>query len=272
MSKRKKRTAAERADKYKLYEKAVQNPQAEVEFMADTYRELRGRPPLFLREDFCGTAALCHAWVRHGEDNQALGIDLDPEVLEYSRKMHLPNLRNGAARRLSLLNANVLEVRPRHPADMIAAFNFSYWLFADRKQMLRYFRNVHRGLRSDGLFLLDAYGGAEAYQEQEEETRFKKFRYIWDQADYDPVTGMQTCHIHFRFPDGSRLEPAFSYRWRVWSLPELRELLAEAGFGSVTVYWEGTDAKTGEGNGVYAPAERGEADPAWIVYIVAAKS
>lgn len=272
MAKRKKPTAAARADKHKLYEKAVQNPSAEVEFMNSTYQQLRGRQPTLLREDFCGTAALCYAWVRHHKRNQALGIDTDLEVLEYSRRRHLPRLLNGQAGRLSLVNADVLEVRPRRLADIIVAFNFSYWVFADRGRMLQYFRRVYRGLNRDGLLLLDAYGGAEAHQQQVEETRFKKFRYVWDQADYDPITGMQTCHIHFRFPDGSRLKSAFSYYWRVWSLPELRELLAEAGFKSVTVYWEDTDAKTGEGNGVYVPVERGEADPSWVVYIVAAKS
>ena len=32
-----------------------------------------------------------------------------------------------------------------------------------------------------------------------------------------------------------------------------------------------TDKKTGEGNGVYRKRERGDADPAWIVYLVAWK-
>ncbi len=48
-------------------------------------------------------------------------------------------------------------------------------------------------------------------------------------------------------------------------------MLDEAGFSKVTVYWEGTNEKTGEGNGVFTPAEQGEDDPAWIVYISAGK-
>ena len=71
------------------------------------------------------------------------------------------------------------------------------------------------------------------------------------------------------FPDGSRLKRAFSYEWRLWTLPELREILEEAGFDPVTVYWQGTDEETGEGDGVFEPAEEGEPDPSWIVYIVA---
>ena len=80
-----------------------------------------------------------------------------------------------------------------------------------------------------------------------------------------------TCHIHFEFPDKSRLEKAFSYDWRLWTLPEIRELLSEAGFADITVYWEGTDEESNEGNGIFEPTESGDADPGWICYIVAEK-
>lgn len=135
--------------------------------------------------------------------------------------------------------------------------------------MLRYFVSVRRALAPDGLFLLDAYGGSDAYETMEEETKLDGFTYIWDQADFDPVTARALCHIHFKFRDGSRLKRAFSYEWRLWTLPEIRELLAEAGFSRSTVLWQGTDEETGEGNGEFLPAERGEADPAWIAYIQA---
>ena len=62
------------------------------------------------------------------------------------------------------------------------------------------------------------------------------------------------CHIHFKFPDGSRIKNAFSYDWRLWTLPEVQELLAEAGFDRITVYWQGTDEETGEANGEFEPA------------------
>jgi hypothetical protein len=76
------------------------------------------------------------------------------------------------------------------------------------------------------------------------------------------------CHIHFAFPDGSRLDRAFSYDWRLWTLPELRELLAAAGFSRVTCYWQGWDDR-GEPDGVFLPAEEGAADAAWICYLSA---
>jgi hypothetical protein len=39
----------------------------------------------------------------------------------------------------------------------------------------------------------------------------------------------------------------------------------------VTVYWQGTDEETGEGNGIFDPATEGDADPGWISYLTAQK-
>ena len=86
---------------------------------------------------------------------------------------------------------------------------------------------------------------------------------------FDPIHGTGRNFIHFHFPDGSRLDKAFSYDWRIWSLPELREALADAGFSSTQVYWEGTERKSGEGNGVFSPRERAPHELAWIAYLVA---
>jgi hypothetical protein len=143
-------------------------------------------------------------------------------------------------------------------------------VFKSRTQLLAYFRNALRSLRADGLLVLDAFGGYEAFREVEEHTLYRGFTYVWDQAQYRPVTGDLLCHIHFRFPDGSRIDRAFTYDWRLWTLPELRELLAEAGFERVTVYWEGDDGDGG-GNGEFTPNAQGDADATWIAYLVAEK-
>jgi hypothetical protein len=154
-------------------------------------------------------------------------------------------------------------------ADIVLAMNFSYYLFPTRAEMLAYFRNVHDGLVEDGIFFLDAYGGYDAPREIEEERECEGFTYVWEQSSFNPIDGMMNCHIHFSFPDGSRIDDAFLYRWRLWTLPELRELLYEAGFSDVAIYWEGTDEEQNEGNGIYEPSEVGDADPGWVCYIVA---
>jgi len=74
--------------------------------------------------------------------------------------------------------------------------------------------------------------------------------------------------IHFRFPDGTELKNAFTYDWRLWTVPELREALANAGFRKVTVWWEGSDEEGG-GDGNFRPVQHGEACAGWIAYLVA---
>lgn len=261
---------AKLADRHELYEYAVQDPPTEYEFITTNFRRMRGRLPAIAREDFCGTAAMSCEWVRQRRTNIAIGVDLDPEVLGWAQDHNAAKLTPGQRERLSLVNGNVLTAKTP-PADVALAMNFSYFIFRERATMRRYFRRVRDALVDDGIFFLDAFGGYEAFREMSEKTDFDHFSYIWDQAEYDPVTGRMQCYIHFRFPDGSRLRNAFSYEWRLWTLPEIRELLEEAGFSKVTVYWQGTDEETNEGNGEFTPAEKGDADPAWICLISAEK-
>ena len=119
-----------------------------------------------------------------------------------------------------------------------------------------------------GLARLDIYGGPEAQVPQIEEREVEGFEYLWDQDDFNPITGDIRCYIHFQFPDGSRLDNAFSYNWRLWSLPETCDLLRECGFRKVIVYWEGTD-KDGEPSGVFQPDLKGDLAPSWVSYIIA---
>jgi hypothetical protein len=265
-------TTAELADRHRLYELAVQSPEAEVDFVDRTYRRLRGRSARWLREDFCGTAAVACAWVRRRRLNHALGVDLDPEVLGWGRRHNLAALTPGQRRRLELLEGDVQALRSR-PMDIVLALNFSYWLLSGRQALSDYFARVRAALAADGIFVLDAYGGYDSYRVITEERHLEDpglgpFTYIWDQAAYDPVSGRLECHIHFDFPDGSRLDRAFSYDWRLWSVPEIRELLTEAGFSRVTVYWQGWDAD-GNPDGRFVPVDRGEPDAGWIAYLTA---
>ena len=45
-------TMAEQADVHELYEEAVQNVEGEIEFVQDTFRDLRKREAVSFREDF----------------------------------------------------------------------------------------------------------------------------------------------------------------------------------------------------------------------------
>ncbi len=266
---KKKLTMAERADKYELYELSVQNVEHEVEFLQETFQALSGRTAHLFREDFCGTASAASEWVKQGKAFQAIGVDIDPAVLDWGRKNRVGRLPAKDQARVSLIESDVLTVETPK-VDVLAAFNFSYWIFEERRTMLRYMRRCHEALKDDGVLFLDVFGGPESFEETREKTKHDGFTYIWDQAEFHPVTNHMKCYIHFKFPDGSRLKKAFSYEWRLYTAPELRDMLHEAGFSTVTVYWEGED-EDGEGNGIFTPDAEGEADLAWIAYIVAQK-
>ena len=267
-SSRKNPSLAERADRHLLYEASVQDTESELEFVAETFEAVTGRRLVKLREDFCGTANTACAWVRGGDDHEAIGVDLDGEVLGWGQANHVARLNAAEKRRLTLYQDDVLKVAT-DPADCVLAMNFSFYLFTTRERLKRYFECARAALVDDGLLFLDAFGGYDAHRELEERTEFDDHTYVWDQASFDPINQHMTCRIHFEFPDRSKLDTAFEYHWRLWTLPEIRELLLEAGFSRATVYWEGTDEESGEGDGIYTPSETGDADAGWICYIVA---
>ena len=148
--------------------------------------------------------------------------------------------------------------------------NFSFCVFKQRRELLRYFETVHQGLADDGLFVCELYGGTEAIMAIEEPRAVDDFTFIWDQAAYNPITNETLCHIHFEFKDDSRLNEAFTYDWRLWSIPEVRELLTEAGFDSIDVYWEAVD-ENGAGTGEHRLTTEEENQEGWLVLIVASK-
>jgi hypothetical protein len=261
---------ADQADRYALYLRCVQEPSCEVEFFDRVYRAEFGRKPMVLREDFCGTAAICYEWVRGRRGRRAVGVDLDPEPLAWGVENLGATLTNEEQRRVILLREDVRHISPRK-ADVIAAQNFSFWVFKTRRQLGDYFRAALRNLEDRGVFVLDMAGGHATMKTGTETRRKHRFRYIWDQAAFDPVTHDYLCHIHFRFDDGSELQRAFTYDWRMWTIPEVREVLLESGFDRADVYWEDTDRSTGEGNGHYRRRERGTSDPAWVAYVVGVK-
>jgi hypothetical protein len=70
------------------------------------------------------------------------------------------------------------------------------------------------------------------------------------------------------------IKNAFHYEWRLWTLPELRELLLEAGFSKVRVFWEefeegDDDDEYLESTGKYTEVEEVENQESWVSYIIA---
>jgi len=135
--------------------------------------------------------------------------------------------------------------------------------------MLAYFKRTHEAIKEDGLLFLDVFGGSECYQTQKEKRKVDGFKYIWEQAEFNAITNELKCHIHFHFPDKSKIKKAFSYTWRVWGARELREILAEAGFSKSVVYRQKFDPKTDEALDEYVATDEAEDYACWLGYIIA---
>ncbi len=249
-----------------MYQESVQCVEAEIDFVEATYKKLRGNSARFLREDFSGTGQTAAEWVSRNKNNKAWAVDLDGEVLKWGINNVLPNVSDSQS--LTYIQADVRKSNIAQ-MDIVLAMNFSYFLFMQRDVLRNYFVTVKNSLEDTGVFFLDAFGGYEAAKELTEERECDGFTYIWDQHSFNPINSEMQCYIHFKTGDGTEYNRAFSYYWRLWTLPELQELLIEAGFSQVDIYWEGTDEKSGEGDGDFKVSKIGTADAGWVCYIVA---
>jgi hypothetical protein len=270
------RGRATTADRHELYELSVQDPPSEVAFITRSYQKLRRRKPLTLREDFCGTAVFSLAWVKSDPKRTAVGVDLDRDTLHWGLEKRIRPAGEDVERRITLRNGNVLE--PSGPqVEVAVGFNFSYWCFDTRESLRSYFEAARAGLLPGGVMYLDACGGTEIARPNVDEREVadetgvidgEPFTYVWDQVSYNPLTGDMECAIHFEFEDGSRMDRAFTYTWRLWTLPELRELLLEAGFTKVRI-WSEIEDDDGDGTGEYDEIEALDNEGSWWVYITA---
>ncbi len=264
-----KKNRLENFDKYWYYNKSVQSADIDVVFFQDTYKELKGKMPQSFREDFCGTFKLSCEWVKLNESYNAVAVDLDLEPIQYGLENYLPELTNEEQSRLKVMQANVLD--PNLPkADIIAACNFSYFIFKKREELKDYFKRNLNALNDGGLLILDVFGGTHCYEPNEEETEHKGFSYFWDQDSYDPVTNEALFYIHFKPKGEKKIKKVFTYDWRMYSIPEIKDILTDCGFKNVHIYWEGTE-KNGEGDGEFKKVVSGEHCDSWIAYIVAEK-
>jgi SAM-dependent methyltransferase len=254
-------------DRHELYQVAVQSPDHDVAFIDGVFRRKNGRLPRLLREDFCGTAYLSAHWVRARRDNRVVAVDHHAATLDWGRIHNVRPLGPDASR-VKLVHADVRRVL-RPTVDVVVAFNYSYFVFKERRDLLDYFRGVRRGLRSDGIFALDIFGGSDTQAETTDKTPHDGFTLVWEQRAFDPLANRTRYFIHFEFDKGPPIKKAFSYDWRMWSIPEVHDVLRDAGFRHFDVYWEGIDRETGEGNGEYRLAKRVRNDPAWNAIMIA---
>lgn len=279
--KKKSPKAAAPLDKHLLYEASVQSVEVDLDLFKRVFRKQNKRPLRSIREDFCGTAQLCADWVKAHKKNEAWGVDLDPATLEYGRQNHLCALSNEQNERMHLVMADVLDCRVQ-PVDLVCALNFSYSIFKQRKQLLDYFRKVYEALEPGGVFVIDTWGGSSSLEVVEEHKQVEAgkdisgrphpaFRYTWDQASFNFVDNNIVCHIHFKVKGQKKIKKAFTYDWRLYTLPELRDVMEDAGFTGMQGYFENWSDEEEESDGILRPRKRYEDMAAWVAYLVAYK-
>jgi SAM-dependent methyltransferase len=257
-------------ERHWLYQQAVQSPDVHFGFFDRAYRRYNPRPPFSLKEDFCGTALLACEWVEYRRQNTAVGVDLDAGTLQWGMRHNVESLTDDQRARVTLRRANVLHVnKPR--VDLVVALNFSYFIFRTRDALREYFRAARHSLNPGGVFICDIFGGWDAQKPTVERTRYRGFTYLWELEEYNPIENFARFHIHFKFHDRGGMRRAFTYEWRLWTIPEVRELLLEAGFRHIDIYWEGIDRRTGFGNSVFRKVTTARTDPAWIGFFVASE-
>ena len=129
---------------------------------------------------------------------------------------------------------------------------------------------------------MDIYGGTESVTVKNDDIReipgfttpeglrISDFEYIWEQAEYNPITHETLCHIHFKVPGYKPVNKAFTYDWRLWTLPEIQEILIEAGFRKAEVYLHDFDDE-GESDEIFRLRTTYENVQGWVAYVVGIK-
>ncbi len=251
---------ADQVDQYEIYQRAVQSPEVDVELIQAIYQSSRKNPAYHLREDFCGTGVTLSQWIQQGKEFTGEGFDIDSEPVEWGREHNFDALGYDGQRG-TLHVADARDVSDTKP-DVRVAFNFSYWVFQERAQMKNYFQLALIDLKKGGMMIVDATGGTEALSEEPFESDMGDFRLVWQQKNFSPVDHTANLSLRFCFEDGSELPP-YRYRWRVWSIVEITEIMTEVGFKNVRVWWQDDDVP----NIGYRITKKGVNQPCWIACI-----
>ncbi|KAL2899468.1 Release factor glutamine methyltransferase [Bienertia sinuspersici] len=119
--------------------------------------------------------------------------------------------------------------------DIVCAFNYSCCCLHKRKELVEYFKHALDALsKKGGIFVMDLYGGTSSEHELKLSRKFPNFTYTWEQAEFDVIQRMTRISLHYQLnKPQKKIRNAFSYSWRLWSLPEIRDCLEEAGYRAI---------------------------------------
>ncbi|KVH90673.1 hypothetical protein Ccrd_007306 [Cynara cardunculus var. scolymus] len=276
--------------KFSLYQQSVQSPKGDISYLQNT------------------------EWLRSDSRRTAVGLDLDVEALDWCMENNVNKVGADLSSRIFLYHGNVLqpleaklvksnlqnimhnvtleekgngsesiadsEALPVPPRDIICAFNYSCCCLHSRQELISYFKHaLHALSKKGGIFVMDLYGGTSSECELRMQRRFPNFTYTWEQAGFDIIQRKTRISLHFTLQkqQKKKLRHAFSYSWRLWSLPEIKDCLEEAGFRSVH-FWirqmpDSENIKSMEGFGAardikYEEVTSFQQQDSWNAYIV----
>ncbi|MBX9735640.1 MAG: hypothetical protein K2X32_01830 [Phycisphaerales bacterium] len=269
-------------NRHDLYEICVQRPEALIPLL----RAIHAGEPKVLGEDFCAGAACARHWVKSIPAGVAYVADIDPEPLRRVRAWHVEQTpevaRRLIAKRLDVLKKSASGARS---CDVLFTGNFSIGEIHSRDDLVSYLNRSRNRLKRNGVLICDTYGGETAFTRGSVQRihpvppaltgsrASTRVRYTWQQRTADPLTARVENAIHFRVEQGGEivqeLTDAFVYHWRLWSVPELRDAMLEAGFRRVEIYAQLIDAEDSEGNAYAHPVtDPSELDESFIVCVV----
>lgn len=223
-------------DKYQLYIDSVQDIGGLLGFVnsicGDKMKDKKN-PPV-LREDFAGTGINAYHWRLDAPlDSYAIAVDIDPEPIEWGKKEFGDEDRGDD---VHFYNEDSLLLDK--PSDITLCLNSSIFSIHSRDRLSTYFNRVYERLNKDGVFIFEIYGGPSALTTGKDEVPIgiDEFTFVWEQRNVNTLTNRSENYISFRFPNGQQMRDAFSYDHRVWTLPELMDIIGETDFKDTEVY------------------------------------
>lgn len=268
-----------------LYRWATQDPKTQAAVLAQIYWRIRGVPARLLREDFAGNAADSVAWVAADPSRRAIAVDLDAPTLAHA-KTRAQRLLGDARHRIKFHCGDVLArgAPDLERAQLLSVLNFSCFYFHQRADLIRYFECAAASLDETGVIVMNVFGGSAAMSPRVDQhritprpeagTTLAPFDYEWEQRSFDACHSRLDCRIHFVVDDPAspgarcRIDDAFRYDWRLWSLPELRECLLAAGFREVQIWRHTATENNGKTEVFLGPVESLENLDLWLAYVV----
>ena len=75
------------------------------------------------------------------------------------------------------------------------------------------------------MLFMDVRGGFESQKPSKFTREQGGYTYEFVQTGYDPLSNLLSAHINFKMKDGSVMHEAFSFQFRMYTIPELREMI-----------------------------------------------